>query len=281
MEHPIVLASLAISDADRFALANAKETLENPGLAAKIVDLVGTPVEKAFTFLPANWRDVIQDVTNKALTTALKAAVATLDDRTGQAASNFFHKALCAASGAIGGALGLATLPVELPVSTVVMLRSIADIARSEGEDLGSMETRLACLEVFALGGRSDADDAFETGYFAARAVLAREVSEVLKFIAQKGLVEEAPAVVRLIAAISTRFGAAVSQKVAAQLVPVVGGVGGALVNIVFIDHFQGVARGHFTVRRLERIYGAAETKRLYDEIRVDGHTPSRALQAK
>ena len=39
------------------------------------------------------------------------------------------------ASGAAGGAFGLATLPVELPVSTIIMLRSIAAIARNEGEE--------------------------------------------------------------------------------------------------------------------------------------------------
>jgi hypothetical protein len=33
------------------------------------------------------------------------------------------------------------------------MLRSIADIARSEGEDLSDPEAALSCVEVFALGG--------------------------------------------------------------------------------------------------------------------------------
>jgi hypothetical protein len=41
------------------------------------------------------------------------------------------HKALAAASGAVGGGFGLAALPVELPISTIIMLRSIGDIARS------------------------------------------------------------------------------------------------------------------------------------------------------
>ena len=40
------------------------------------------------------------------------------------------------ASGAIGGAFGLASVAVELPISTTIMLRSIADIARSEGFDV-------------------------------------------------------------------------------------------------------------------------------------------------
>ena len=48
----------------------------------------------------------------------------------------FFHKVLAGTSGGIGGAFGLAALPIELPVSTTIILRSIADIARSEGHDL-------------------------------------------------------------------------------------------------------------------------------------------------
>jgi hypothetical protein len=76
---------------------------------------------------------------------------------------------LATASGAAGGTLGLAALPVELPVSTVIMLRSIADIARSEGEDLSDPEAALSCIEVFALGGRAGSADASESGYFAVR----------------------------------------------------------------------------------------------------------------
>jgi hypothetical protein len=48
----------------------------------------------------------------------------------------------------------LATLPIELPVSTIIMLRLIADIARSAGEDLSDPEAALSCVQVFALGGR-------------------------------------------------------------------------------------------------------------------------------
>ena len=45
--------------------------------------------------------------------------------------------------GAVGGAFGLPALAVELPVSLVVMLRSIADIARSEGESLRDPESKM------------------------------------------------------------------------------------------------------------------------------------------
>jgi hypothetical protein len=157
-------------------------------------------------------------------------------------------------------------LSVELPLSTMIMFRSVADIARSEGEDIRSIYTKLACLEVFALGGKSSKDDATETGYFAVRMALASAMSKAINYIAQKGLMEEgAPVLVRLITKIASRFSVVVSEKVAAQAVPIVGAVGGALVNTIFMDHFQDIARGHFIIRRLERFYDPKEVQRQYE----------------
>ena len=145
------------------------------------------------------------------------------------------------------------------------MLRSIADVARSNGEKIKSPETMLACLEVFALGGRSPYDDASEVGYLAVRAALARSVSDAAQYLATKGIAKEgAPAVLRLVSQIASRFGATVSQKVAAQAVPIVGAVGGGLINLFFADHYQSIARGHFIVRRLERKYSPQIVQDMY-----------------
>jgi hypothetical protein len=147
------------------------------------------------------------------------------------------------ASGAVGGGFGLAALPVELPISTIIMLRSIGDIARSEGEDLADPESALACLQVFALGTRDGEANAAESGYFAARELLAKSVAEASRFIAERGVVAEgAPVLVRFIAQIASRFGVVVTQKLAAQAVPVIGALGGAVVNYAFIDHLRGGA---------------------------------------
>jgi hypothetical protein len=53
----------------------------------------------------------------------------------------------------------------------------------------------------------------------------------------------------------------------AAQSVPVIGAAGGALINILFIDHFQDMARGHFIVRRLERKYGEESVEATYNSL--------------
>jgi hypothetical protein len=251
--------------ADYADLKRAKDLLENPGLAARITNALGLTVEKGFALLPDSWSEAVQRATRKSMRKALDFAVNTMKDRPGKPASNRVHKLIAAADGAAAGAFGLPALIVELPVTTTVMLRSIADVARSMGESVRSIDSRLACLEVFALGGRLAEDNATETGYFAVRAALARTVSEAAKYIAERGLAEEgAPPLVRLIVTLSSRFGLVVSEKIAAQAVPVIGAAGGALINTLFIDYFQGMARGHFTIRRLERIYGPAEVRRLY-----------------
>lgn len=253
----------------------AMDLLENPGLAARMTHVIGVPFEKAFDSLPAKWIGAIQVLSRKALQHALDAAVRTIDHGERKASRDTLHKLLVAASGGIGGAFGLPALAVELPATTVIMFRSIADIARSEGEDVHLVETRLACLEVFALGGGSEKDDASESGYYAVRALLARQVSEAAKYIVEKGLAEEgAPALVRLIATIASRFGVTVSQKAAASAVPVIGAAGGALINTIFIEHFQNMARGHFIMRSLERKYGADAVKMLYEGANAVSETP-------
>ena len=149
------------------------------------------------------------------------------------------------------------------------MLRSIGDVARSEGEDLAEPDTVLACLQVFALGGREGEVDAAESGYFAVRGMLAKSVAEAARFVAERGvLAEGAPVLVRFLAQVASRFGVVVTQKLAAQAVPVIGAIGGAAVNYAFIDHFQGLARAHFTVRRLERSYGKDAVRVAYERLR-------------
>ncbi len=246
----------------------AKQLLESQGFAVKLTGMVGSPIEKSLSILPAKFNSILNKTTEIALRSALRFAMLTLTDQK-RKAHNRLHKGLVAATGGVGGALGLPALIAELPASTIIMLRSIADIARSEGERITSTEARLACIEVFALGGRSKGDDAAETGYFAVRTALARAVSEAARHIAEKGLADKgAPAMVRLITQVAARFNLIVSQKVAAQTVPIIGAVSAVAINALFMDHFQKTARGHFIIRRLERAHGYDVVRSAYDAIR-------------
>jgi hypothetical protein len=154
---------MKFSDEDLESLRYAKDLLENPGLAAKITNYIGIPIELAFDLLPDKFAEIVKAATGRALNAALHVAVISLNERSKAQAWLKLHKFAVAVTGAGGGTFGLAGLPIELPLSTTIMLRSISDIARSEGERLQDPEAKLACLEVFALGGRSKSDDANES----------------------------------------------------------------------------------------------------------------------
>jgi hypothetical protein len=253
---------------DLVALRQAVRSLEQTTWAGRLANLAGRQIEFAGHLIPARAAQLISSATQTALQVTMRAALKTLGPRYAPAAPRL-HKTLVAASGAAGGAFGLLSLPIELPISTTIMLRSIAEIAREEGEDLSQPEAALNLLEVFALGARQSGQDLSESGYFAVRAVLARTVTEAARYLVEKSVVDEAaPVLVRLVALVASRFGMVVSQKLAAQSIPVIGAVGGAAVNIAFMDHFQDVARGHFAVRRLERTYGVDPVRREYERVR-------------
>ena len=257
-----------IQENDLNDLIKAKKILENPGLAAKITDLMGTSIEKGFRLLPDNWNTKIGEVTQTALTKAVHTAVFTMNKEPSEEPSNIWHKLAVATTGGIGGFFGLPAMSIELPISTTIMLRSIADIARSEQEDIFSNDTQLACIEVFALGGPTSRDDASDSGYFAIRASLAKSVTTAAEYMAGKKVSEKgAPALIRLIIKIAERFSIQVTEKAAAQAIPAIGAAGGAIINTLFIDHFQDMARGHFIVRRLERKYGSEMIEDVYRKI--------------
>ena len=257
-----------ISKMDMEELRMAKLLLENPGLAARITNFIGMPIEKAFEMLPKNWNEKVVKITHTAIKKSSEAALFTIKDQPGKKTSNRWHKLAVAATGGAGGFFGFAGLAVEIPISTTLMLRSIADIARSQGESLADVETKLECMQVLALGGKSEADDNADSGYYVTRALLTRSMTEAAEFIAKKGFIEEgAPVLVRFFANISSRFGLQISKKVAAQAVPVIGAISGAALNTIFLDHFQDMATGHFIVRKLERIHGKDTIEQLYRQL--------------
>lgn len=151
------------------------------------------------------------------------------------------HRArlLAAAAGAAGGFSGLAGFLPDIAFTTLLIMRNIASIARTHGEDLSTEEARQACLEVFALGGGSEfgLDEQAEASYWSVRLLL------------------QGRPVVMLFSEVASRYGLRISEKFALQAVPLVGAAGGALINSMFFEHYLSLAQVHFTLRRLERHY--------------------------
>ncbi len=261
-----------LSPSDLEDLARAREQLENPGLAMRLAERAGAPVEVVLRRMPSRATRLVLAGTQKALDRTLSVALSSLDAATPGKARDWLHRAMVVGSGFAGGALGLPGLLLELPVTTALMLRSIADHARAQGEDLSLPEARLECLTVFAYGSRRSDEDPSQAHYYAVRSVLARLVADASQYVGERGIAtaladHAAPSLARLVARVAERFSITVTDKVATQLVPLLGAMGGAAVNALFLEHYQSTASGHFTVRRLERKYGEDAVRAAYDAV--------------
>ena len=134
-----------LSPEDRAVLARAVDQLEHSSFATKLANALGHEIERLGRMLPQPVATVADRAVEGAIRTAFSTALRTLRPRAG-GGQRAAHKAVATLSGTLGGAFGFAALPVELPFSTVVMLRSIAAIARASGEDLSQPEAALPSI---------------------------------------------------------------------------------------------------------------------------------------
>jgi hypothetical protein len=253
-----------LSPEHRLELARAYKLLESASLATRLAEYAGKPLQSALQQVPAPLRDRVERAIEQAILECLKLAVRSFKDQPRKRPATGLAAAYAGIAGGVSGAFGAAALPFELPVTTILMLRSIADIARCYDEDLSKLEARLACVEVFAYGS----DRRSDMGYYASRALLGRLSTEASALLLQRGAAGvTAPAATALTTEVASRFGVIVWEKLAASAVPLAGAAGAAAVNIAFMNHFQKVARGHFMVRRLERIYGGEAVRGRYQAL--------------
>ncbi len=230
---------------DLRVLELAKMRMENIGWAMQGLNQLGNAIDKQVDRLSENQQKELQQVSYNVLKKVVQSNLRTMDpDKTPRNPMNTAYQAMVSLSGAIGGAFGVIAFAGDLALTTKLMMRSIMDIARREGEDLRELDTQLACLQVFALGGKSRHDDSLDTGYYALRVSLRSAVRGVANPLA------------RVLGQVASRFSVQVTEKFAAQAVPVIGAIGGAAINTAFITHFQNMAEAHFSIRRLERKYG-------------------------
>ena len=273
-----------ISQEDLEVIQKAKESMENISWAIKGVNIIGNTLETGSKLIPEKALNLLQKSTEKVLLGLLKANLVTISkNKTLKEASKKTYKAIVMGSGAVGGffgsttGIGTAIFISEMTITTKFILRSIMDVARSQGEDIYSLEGQMQCLEVFALGGQSKDDDGTDTSYYMARAALSASLKGVTAAGAQTAIksavigasVMGSNAVTKFITQIAARFSVLMTEKFMAQAIPIVGAFGGSSINYIFVSHFQKMATAHFALRRLERKYGEDLVQETYENIKV------------
>ncbi len=251
-------------------LDEAARFFKDPGLIAKSLAWAGKPVETLQSRIPEKGRVALSAITERAIKKAVNAAVKTipsdkkiLNREKESRDSSRLHRGLTTLTGAAGGMFGMASLAIELPITTVLILRAISDQARLYGHDLNDIEIRIECLMVFTMGVPEtstvqDLDDKSITRYFMTRASFVgvmREAVAVAGAFTTKGLTS-APILARLAGKVAEKFQIRVSQKFLAESVPLIGAVGGGALNYAFTDFFITAARYHFGIRALEKKHG-------------------------
>jgi len=203
------------------------------GPVMRLVNRLGGKLEDQLKLAPEPVRAHLERVTARALETSygLAGRAPDMGDRAPMMA--------VLASGAAGGAGGLATALAELPVTVTLILNAIRSEARAAGLDPDDPATRAECLRVFGAGSPMAADDGVNTSFFTARLTLTGQ------------------AVQNLIATVAPKLAAALGQKLAAQAVPVIGAVSGAALNAAFLTYYREVARIRFALLRLAGVHGA------------------------
>ncbi|MBO0591438.1 EcsC family protein [Cellulophaga sp. E16_2] len=266
-----LISSTKLTESDLKILTHAKQQMEEIGWAMKGLNSIGNIIQNKVELLPQKQQKWLQEVSYNALQKVVKTNLLSMKtNKPVTAPLNNAYKALVTSSGILGGTFGVIAFSADLAVATKFMMRSIMDIARSEGEDLTELDTQLACLQVFALGGKSKHDDHLETLYYATRITLNTTVkgatSGASKLVG--GMLKgSSNPLLQILGAIASRFSIQVSEKFVAQAIPILGAAGGGAINLAFIHHFQRMAHAHFAIRRLERTYGEAFIKQSYEGI--------------
>ncbi|MDN5785603.1 EcsC family protein [Pseudorhodobacter sp.] len=247
MENPLVhqLPSNPLADPGLEISALAYRQSRVNGPLMRVLNKFGGTLEAQLDKLPKGLRARVEQVTSAALRRAVDLA------QRGQRAPDVGrHGApvLAAITGAVGGAGGFATALAELPISITVILHAILRAAEAEGFDTNLPEVRAEALRVLMSGGPLDDDDGINSSFIGARITLT------------------GPALQKLLAKIVPKFAAVMSQKLAAQAVPVLGAVTGASLNAAFLTHYRELAHIRFGLLRLSLLHGAEPVRVAFEQ---------------
>lgn len=206
------------------------------GPLISLMNKIGGQIEGMLNTLPTGLRDRLDEATAAALEHAMTVAhLGRHAPRTGPVGA----PALAALTGAAGGAGGLATSLAELPVTLTLILHAIARAAEAEGFDPADPRVRAECLRVLAAGSPLAQDDAVDTAFLGARLALS------------------GAAVQKLVQTLAPGVAAAMTRKLAAQAVPVLGAVTGAALNALYLRYYRELAHVRFGLLRLAEAHGA------------------------
>lgn len=244
---------------DAALTAAAEEYLAARSRLMAALEGVGRTIQLGLARLPPGAQERVAAAAREGLGLAWRVAVTGLE-RGARPESPGAYRIGGALSGALGGFGGFATTLAELPVTTTLIMRSVADVARARGLELNDPAVREACMEVFAFGGPLEEDDDQDLAFWTSR-LAGQELAQLL-------------------AGVVARYAPAALTKLAGQAVPFVGAAVGAGLNLAYMEFYRRMARVVFTLLPMELAEGRARTRRAFAAA-VDARRAARGEDAR
>ena len=227
------LPAIILHDLDLEAAALAHEAARLDRSLVARSRALGAGVEAQWARLPAALRAQVEARVAGALRLGLGLAGAS------PRLSTRGHRMLVIASGAAGGAGGLAGALAELPVALVLFLQAIRQEAREAGLDPDREGVAMATIDILSSGRAIAASEVLDPAFVSGRIALA------------------GPTLSGLVARAVPRLVPVLGQRLAASAVPVVGALGGAVLNAAWLGHYRKLARIRFRIMALAEHHGA------------------------
>lgn len=150
------------------------------------------------------------------------------------------------AAGAAGGSVGLAGALAELPLAMVVFLQAIRQEAREAGLNPDRDGVAMASLDILSSGRVLGVAEMLDPAYLLGRLALA------------------GPSLSGWIARTVPRLVPLIGPRLAASAVPLVGALGGAVLNAAWLEHYRRLARIRFGLMVLAEHHGAEAVVRAF-----------------
>ncbi|HYX37751.1 MAG TPA: EcsC family protein [Oligoflexus sp.] len=253
-------------------IKEAASFLEAPSALLRLTQCMGKQVGHLQHSAPHATQRLIKRAVHLSLKTALRLAIGTLPYQqhgssswpeiiSGTKRSRWKHTAAVATAGAVGGTLGTAGLMLEIPLTTSVMLRSIASTAQKWGYDLKDPEVQLHCLYVFSLGFTADKDHVgLGPGYIDTRLAWHGMIRELAGFIGSHSLKDvfvalergTLPALAKLVSLLIPSLERAIMKNILSKSLPVLGALSSAVINATYCGYYSQAAQYHFGLMHLE-----------------------------
>ena len=227
---------------------------------AAFLNWAGQFAERGLAALPAGWRDRLHAQAREALAWAWQRAITGMDREPGpRPASTRLYRLLTAGSGALTGAAGLPGVLADLPASTLLVLRSLAAIAHEQGLDIRAADVQAACLEAFAFGGPTEADDDADLAFWSTRAAV--------------------PVFAEMLPQVASRLTGRLALMLPARAVPLVAVAASAGVNWHFTGFFQEMGDILLALLVLERRWGRARVRAAFEAVVRERRAARRPLR--